>query len=311
MKKRTFIAALMMVGTMQSFAQMPYNNVWVKAQVVNENSGTVFTQWYIPDDDADYIYGATSEFKRSANLAASQGYIWAEPASGWQLGGFAHDYNKNGVFDNDVTVDKQVWVQASGLFNAVYDPTEYKGKTSDSEGMKLAENALAEMTAPTDLIFVVFTKGTIVRHQEGHEVRGRVWINKLDNAAGDQLKLEAYGDSWSNPITSKIEYYKFQKWTKKGDSSFESTEKVLEITAEEGAVYYANFEKTTKAECDAERASDPHKEEYQTSGDIPGLGIQSVKTNATSTPVFDLQGRRVAKATKGIFIQNGKKVVVK
>jgi len=309
MKKGLFIAAMMMAGTMQSFAQ--FNNIWVKAVTVPTDGGTVFVDWAVPQEDEDYKYAATSEYKTSKNLAASEGYIWANAASGWQLAGFAHDNNKNGQFDNDVTVDKQIWRRSNGLFTAIYDPTEYVGQSS-TEAYGKAQEALEQMTTPTDLVFAIFTKGTIAIHQIDQEHLGKVWISKLDNAAGDQLKLEAYGDSWYNPIKSKNQYYKFEKWTKKGDSSFSSTDRVLNVTAEEGATYYANFVETTKTDFDDnERNLDPHKEDYQTSGDIPILGIQSVKTNATSTPVFDLQGRRVAKATKGIFIQNGKKVVVK
>ena len=300
---------MMMAGTMQSFAQ--FNNIWVKAVAVPTDGGTVFVDWAIPNDESGILYATTSEYKTSKNLAASDGFIWGKAAAGWQLAGFAHDNNKNGQFDNDVTVDKQIWRRSNGLFTAIYDPTEYVGQSS-TEAMGKAQEALEQMTTPTDLVFAIFTKGTVAIHQEDQEYRGKVWISKLDNAAGDQLTLEAYGDSWYNPTTSQNQYFKFDKWTKKGDSSFSSTDRVLNVTAENGATYYANFVKTDKDDFDAnERNLDPHKEDYQTQGDIPSLGIQSVKTNATSTPVFDLQGRRVAKATKGVFIQNGKKVVVK
>lgn len=39
------------------------------------------------------------------------------------------------------------------------------------------------------------------------------------------------------------------------------------------------------------------------------LGVESVKTNSKADVIYDLQGRRVAKADKGIFIVNGKKVI--
>jgi hypothetical protein len=40
-------------------------------------------------------------------------------------------------------------------------------------------------------------------------------------------------------------------------------------------------------------------------------GIASMKADGENTVIFDLQGRRVAKAGKGLYIANGKKVVVK
>ena len=40
-------------------------------------------------------------------------------------------------------------------------------------------------------------------------------------------------------------------------------------------------------------------------------GVETVKTAANSTVIYDLQGRRVAQPTKGLYIKNNKKVVVK
>ena len=43
----------------------------------------------------------------------------------------------------------------------------------------------------------------------------------------------------------------------------------------------------------------------------PATGIQSMKISATNGAVYNLAGQRVEKATKGIYIQNGKKFIVK
>ena len=41
-------------------------------------------------------------------------------------------------------------------------------------------------------------------------------------------------------------------------------------------------------------------------------GINTIAAPASAkAPIFDLSGRRVVKATKGLYIQNGKKVIVK
>ena len=41
-------------------------------------------------------------------------------------------------------------------------------------------------------------------------------------------------------------------------------------------------------------------------------GIKDIKTNATSSsPIYDLHGRQVEKTTKGLYIVNGNKVMMK
>jgi hypothetical protein len=39
--------------------------------------------------------------------------------------------------------------------------------------------------------------------------------------------------------------------------------------------------------------------------------IQNIKQNVNYNVYFDLQGRRIAKPTKGLYIKNNKKVVIK
>ena len=43
--------------------------------------------------------------------------------------------------------------------------------------------------------------------------------------------------------------------------------------------------------------------------DFGGTAIKSIATETTESAVYDLTGRRVEKATKGIYIINGKKVL--
>lgn len=40
-------------------------------------------------------------------------------------------------------------------------------------------------------------------------------------------------------------------------------------------------------------------------------GIEEIETSADKAPIYDLSGRRVAKAEKGVYIQNGRKIFVK
>lgn len=44
-------------------------------------------------------------------------------------------------------------------------------------------------------------------------------------------------------------------------------------------------------------------------GNTTAIQTATAKANNSNAPIFDLSGRRVAKATKGVFIQNGKKYV--
>ena len=40
-------------------------------------------------------------------------------------------------------------------------------------------------------------------------------------------------------------------------------------------------------------------------------GIESVKTAGNAATIYDLQGRKVMKAQRGLYIQNGRKFIVK
>lgn len=57
--------------------------------------------------------------------------------------------------------------------------------------------------------------------------------------------------------------------------------------------------------------TDAHVAAYLFGGDTTGINAVDSLSNGTNAPMYDLSGRRVAKATKGIYILNGKKVLVK
>lgn len=46
-------------------------------------------------------------------------------------------------------------------------------------------------------------------------------------------------------------------------------------------------------------------------GTLDGIASPSVGKTVKDAPIYDLSGRRVSKPTAGIYIQNGKKFVVK
>ena len=46
-------------------------------------------------------------------------------------------------------------------------------------------------------------------------------------------------------------------------------------------------------------------------GNIDGIGAATIDAPAADAPIYDLSGRRVLKATKGLYIKGGKKILVK
>ena len=46
-------------------------------------------------------------------------------------------------------------------------------------------------------------------------------------------------------------------------------------------------------------------------GDEGTTGITTIETTTDSNAIYDLQGRRVTNPAKGIYIVNGKKVIIK
>jgi hypothetical protein len=308
--KRFFAAALLvMAGASQAFAN-EYEIAWVKAEAYPTGAGLVYTDYANRDNDGNLIsedampFAATSEFKRSTNGAISDAYVWSKLTdSEYQLAGYARDTNKNGAFDNDTKTDKQVKVNYDGLFTCIQYPEKINGSSS-SESAELAEEALNEKTEPSDLVFAVFTKGTIAVMKTGQENFGHVWASKLSNEPGEQIQFLAYSDSHES------KYYKFDHWENAAGENI-GTDRILTVTAQTKAVYYACVVETTKEDYLANE-KDPHVSDNQ-SGEFPWeSAIHTVTVNGDSSDaVYDLQGRRVAQPAKGLFIRDGKKIVIK
>jgi hypothetical protein len=302
MKKLIFAAAMALISTATAFANED-NIIWVKAEAYPTGAGTVYTDFVSYDEKE---YDATSEFKRYTNGAISDAFIWAQATEGYMLAGYARD-NGNQTYDRDL--DLQVKVRADGYFTAIYDPTIYKGNSS-TEADELAAEALEQLAAPTDYIFAVFTKGVVARVAEDQIGCGNAYADKLYTEPGDQVTLSAYGDSMS-PEGGGVKYYKFDHWTD-SDGNIVSTEREMTVTVSGPAIYYAHFAETDKDDYKASE-NDPHKSEHYYDGGIGGAtAIQHVSLpTQQDNRVYDLQGRYVANPTHGIFIQNGKKIVVR
>jgi hypothetical protein len=88
----------------------------------------------------------------------------------------------------------------------------------------------------------------------------------------------------------------------------------LKVTVTGPEVYYAHFASTTKADYQAnEKVPDQYKFDYSNpEWDGTFDAIETVKTaKASGNVIYNISGQRVAQPAKGLFIQNGKKFVVK
>ena len=303
-KKMLAVAALMVAGTQASMAQ--FNNVWLKADVYPADGGLVYVDYSSDTIKNVPVYATTSEFKRSEQLVPGAAFIYVRPATGYLFAGVARDSDKNGQFGAD---DKQIHIWANGYFDAIYDKTSYQGASSSTEGYAMAQEALAQMTSPTDQVFAVFTKGAAAHRAVGQEAFGKVYSSKLDNAVGDEVTFTAYGDSYSD---SGVQYFKFSHWTNAAGETV-STEREFKVTVKGTELYYANFVETTQEEF-KQTEDDPNKIDWnnQEPDDPWGwLGVKSIKTESQSNAVYNLQGRKVNTLVKGLYISNGKKVLVR
>lgn len=299
MKKFILAAAMALISTATAFANED-NIIWVKAEAYPTGAGTVYTD-FVSDDVK--VFDATSEFKRYSNLEVSRAFVWAQPAEGYLLAGFARD-NGNRAYDNGT--DLQVKVRADGYFTAVYDPTVYKGN-STTEADEYAAEALEQLADPTDYIFAVFSKGAVARVAEDQIGCGNAYADKLYTEPGDQVTFTAYGDDMS-PESGGVKYYRFDHWTD-SEGNTVGTERNLTVTVSGPAIYYAHFAETDKDDYKANE-NDPHKSDSYYSS---ATGVESVRYDDATTDrqLYDLQGRRIAKPAPGLFIQNGKKYIVR
>jgi hypothetical protein len=316
MKKNDFskrimaAAAMLLMMSAQSFAD-DFNCVWVKAKTYPANSGKVYVTYNLNDYE-ETMLADSSEFKRSSNMTTSDAFIMTEPASGWLFAGVVRDMNMNGVYDADT--DRQIHVFWSHYFTCFYDHTNFHGQSS-TEAQELADEALAEMKKPTDQVIAVFTKGAVASRAEDEEAFGYVFSSKLDNKPGDQVTFYAYGDYDSRK--SPNVYYKFDSWLDAVGNKV-STDREFTITVKGMEQYYAHFVKTTKSEWDqTEKVLFPERYKWDYNNDdwnpSEWNGIEEIKAalGTRGNKVYDLQGRRIQKAAKGMYIVGGKKVIVK
>ena len=271
--RNALAAALMLTGSLQSSA---YNNLYLRAEAYPTGAGRVYVSTYISDyEDGDADFQPVSEVKQARQT--SDAFIWTEAAEGYLLAGYARD-NGNGKYDNGV--DQQVRVNpATGAFTAILDPEQYDGNGNTSQGLVDAENALAEMTEPTDHIFAVFTKGDVAFVAEGCEDMGTVTSSRLDNSVGESVTFTAKADKNTH----------FTGWTDAAGTVVD-THHAVTVTVAGGATYYAHF---------AEGAEDES-------------AVQAVGQDAAVQPLYDLAGRRAEAAARqgrrGIYVQGNRKI---
>lgn len=305
--KRIFaFTAMLCAVSMQSFADSS-NCIWLKALTYPANAGGVYVDFDI--SNAEPVYTSTSEFKRVKNMGVSDAFILAEPASNeWLFAGVARDMNLDGVYNADT--DRQIHVWYNYYFTAFYDHTDYFGQSTTESDAKAME-ALNLMTKPTDQVIAVFTKGAVAYRAEDEEAFGYVFSSKLYNEPGDQVTFYAYGDVDSRK--SPNSFYKFDCW-RDANGQEVSRDREFTITVKGMEVYYAHFVKTTKADYEEnEKAIFPQQFKWDYNNtDWNPLGIESINVaSPANQAVYDLQGRKVSTLKKGVFVQNGKKFVVR
>lgn len=309
--KRIIAAATMLCAvSIQSFAD-DFNIVWVKALTTPANAGLVYVDYGL-DDFEESMYSSTSEFKRTSNATTSAAYILTKPAEGWLYAGLVRDMNMNGLYDADE--DRQIHVWYNNFFTAFYDHTNFHGQSS-SDAQSKAEQALANCTKPTDQVIAVFTQGAAAYRAEDEEAFGKVYCSNLANKPGDMVTFYAYGDC--DDRTSPNSYYKFDSW-RDANGNEVSREREFTITVKGMERYYAHFVKTTKTDYNENEKPlfpDRYKFDYNNSDWNPSefTGIESINAEQlkTANAIYDLQGRRVSQIAKGVFVKNGKKIVVK
>ena len=312
-KKALAASVMLLAGTLASFAQFPYYNTWLRADVYPAGSGLVYVDNY--HTPKEIKYAERSEYKITDCVTPGEGFIWTQPAEGWQYAGVVRDYNRNGEFDSE---DKQLYIWATHYFDVMYDPTRYLISGSSTQSEEMARAALDKLEKPTDQVFAVFTKGAVAYVAVGQEAMGMVYSSKLYNEVGDSVTFSAYGD-YQSPDTGGVEYYKFEKWTD-ADGNTLSTERELKVEVKGMEVYYANFVSTDQDGFQAEK-DNPNTidwKEWNGADKDPEddiwnfLSVESLQSaRQAGNQIYDLQGRRLTAPVKGLYIRNGKKVILK
>ena len=149
-------------------------------------------------------------------------------------------------------------------------------------------NAL-EATAKTEKEYIV--SGYVVgdpdfqRNKDG-ELYGNVNLEIADEAGGTPTLTIFRGKSYDN-----------ESFTEETINLFKAGDKV---------VFQGKLQRYVKDEVETPELVNGYLIKVE-----PTTGIQNVKISATNGAIYNLAGQRVEKATKGIYIMNGKKVIVK
>lgn len=174
----------------------------------------------------EYKDEAVIKFVSSENLI----YVYAQPATGWKLAGYAYGaFNEETAeFDYDYSYLYKGNPAELTVSSSVTDDPDYSG-TSDST--KVVE-LLKKQLDPTSSYQAVFTHVTVAT-VEGLDILGSATIDKLANDVNDVVTIEAI------PNTESNQNCKFANWTV--DGKVVSTDAQLTITVKDTATYVAHF----------------------------------------------------------------------
>lgn len=261
-------AALWLTAALQGFA---YNNLWLKCDAYPSGAGKVYISSYmIEEGEPVGKYAPSMEIKEARQF--NDAFVTTEAAAGYKLAGFARD-NGNQTFDNGV--DEQVRVnEVTGAFSAVLDEEYFDAVNgSTTQAQHEAEEALLDLTEPTDYIFAVFTQGDVAHTNPDDTDMGYVVSSKLDNAIGETVIFTAIADK----------KHHFVSWTNSAGATVGS-KPTLSVTVKGGETYIAHF--------------------------ATGDAIQGIpQDEARRQETFDLLGRTTQAIQPGIYVRKGKKVV--
>ena len=192
-------------------------------------------------------------------------------------------------------------------FGTLYSPVALKGVCDDyaqDERLEFYYGTRQNVGGKDKLVLTKLTgdipaeTGFIVKYKGGvNETTGCVYMKIADSAPAlteGTNQLTGTLETVANPTSTSVTVYTLQN-----KNNTLGLYKYTGTTVKGGKAYYL------LADDEAASMGFVFDFEGQTTG------VESIEVNADNQVIYDLSGRRVAKAGKGLYIINGKKVLVK
>lgn len=248
----------------------------------------------------------TLKANRTGNTAASN--------TGTYLYDYGNVVDRNGSYaanNCDWTIEEVTYlpvpINTTVGFGTLYSPVDLKGVCGDyaqDERLEFYYGVKEENVGGNDKLVLNKLKGDIpaetgfiVRYKGGvNETTGCVYMKIADSAPAltEDNELTGTLETVANPTSASVTVYTLQN--KNNTLGFY---KYTGATVKGGKAYYLL----------ANGSAAPMGFVFDFEGQT--TGVESIEVNADNQVIYDLSGRRVAKAGKGLYIINGKKVLVK